>query len=119
MINKDYWDLTDNPHTELKLEMLSKYLFAWADILLAQYQKNPGWKDWSTLYYIDCFSGRGKFHKNGNLNCIDGSPLIALENALLKQDSYKEKYNLDIRIKCIFIDSHKKSTARYKSTLSE
>ncbi|MEK9158327.1 MAG: hypothetical protein AAB638_04080 [Patescibacteria group bacterium] len=39
MINKGYWDLADNQHTELKLEMLSKYPFAWADIQLAQYQK--------------------------------------------------------------------------------
>jgi three-Cys-motif partner protein len=110
MINKDYWDLTDNPHTELKLEMLSKYLFAWADILLAQYQKNQTWKDWATLYYIDCFCGRGKYHKNGSKDCINGSPLISLENALVKQTAYKEKYGLDIKIKCVFIDSHKQST---------
>ncbi len=110
MINKDYWDLSDNPHTELKLEMLSKYLFAWADILLAQYKKNTAWKDWSTLYYIDCFCGRGKYHKNGIQNCINGSPLIALENALLKQNFYKDNHNLEIKIKCIFIDSHKGST---------
>ncbi|MEO5643974.1 MAG: three-Cys-motif partner protein TcmP [Bacteroidia bacterium] len=108
MINKDYWDLTDNPHTELKLEMLNKYLFAWADILLAQYKRN-GWKDWATLYYIDCFSGRGKYHKNGTNDCINGSPLIALENALIKQTVYKEKNGLDIKIKCVFIDSDKKS----------
>ncbi len=108
MIGKDYWDLTDNPHTELKLEMLNKYLFAWADILLAQYKRNL-WKDWATLYYIDCFCGRGKYHKNGKNDCINGSPLIALENALIKQTHYKEKHNIDIKIKCIFIDSDKKS----------
>jgi three-Cys-motif partner protein len=36
--------------------------------------------------------------------------LIGLENALLKQNTYKEKFGLDIKIKCIFIDSHKLST---------
>lgn len=109
MINKDYWDLTDNPHTELKLEMLNKYLFAWADILLAQYQRNPDWKEWSTLYYIDCFCGRGMYHKDGNQDCIKGSPIVALEIAKEKQRVYKEKHNLDIKIKCVFIDSNKKS----------
>ena len=30
MISEEYWDLTDNPQTELKREMLSKYLVALA-----------------------------------------------------------------------------------------
>jgi len=108
MIKKDYWDLSDNPHTELKLDMLKKYLSAWADILLGQYRSHSEWKDWKTLYYIDCFSGRGKYHKNGIDNCILGSPIIALENAQKKQKYYKEQFQLDIEIKCRFVEAKKK-----------
>ena len=109
MINRDYWDLSDNPHTELKLEMLEKYLSAWADILLGQYRLRQDWFAYRTLYYIDCFSGRGKYHKNGKNDCIAGSPLIALKIASAKKELYREKYGLDIEIKCRFVEAKQKS----------
>lgn len=119
MIKSDYWDLTTNPHTEVKLSILSKYLPAWADILFGQYRKNVTWVSWRTLYYVDCFAGRGKYHKNGKQDCVDGSPILALKTAVAKQQHIKEKFNLDVEIKCRFIEHKSKSVQELKSFCSE
>jgi three-Cys-motif partner protein len=61
------WDL--EPHTRAKHEILGRYLQAWQAILT-----HGGFQD---LVYIDGFSGPGRY-SGGE----DGSPIIALKNAL-------------------------------------
>ncbi len=104
MIKKDYWEI--KPHTERKLEILEKYLNAWCDILFSYYVKNPNWTHWKTPYYIDCFSGRGMYHKNGEKDTIKGSPLIAIEKIIEKKKYYFDKYSVQInpRIRLIEYD---------------
>jgi len=106
MIKSDYWEI--KPHTERKLEILDKYLNAWADIIIATYQKNQSWQAWKTPYYIDCFSGRGMYHKNGKLNSVKGSPIIAIEKLIAKTKQLEEKFNVQICPKCILIEYNSK-----------
>lgn len=61
------WDL--EPHTRAKHEILRRYLQAWAAILT-----RGGFQD---LVYIDGFAGPGRYSKGE-----DGSPILALKNAL-------------------------------------
>ena len=89
MIRSDYWNI--KPHTERKLVILEKYLNAWSDILFKYYSQNPTWKNWSTPYYIDCFSGRGMYHKNDKLDSVKGSPIIAIEKLIEKKKTYLTK----------------------------
>ena len=92
MAKKDFWDLTNKPQTKTKLNILNNYLSAWAKIF--------GKQDWcKSIYYIDCFAGRGKYHNDGGLNVIDGSPLIALKIAKI----FKEKYNK--KLVCYFAEN--------------
>lgn len=92
---KNFWDLTKKPQTKTKLKILEDYLSAWAKILAKQKWCNQ-------LYYIDCFSGRGKYSNDGKENSILGSPLIALEIAKLVKEKYQKE------LKCIFIEENKK-----------
>lgn len=84
MPKNDYWDLTNRPHTKLKLEIYKKYLDAWSVIFLTQ-------KYYEEVYIIDCFAGRGRYQENGNL--VDGSPLIAVKAAKKFQDTFNNKGN--------------------------
>lgn len=104
MIKKDYWEI--KPHTERKLEILGKYLNAWCDIVFALYQKNQNWKDWRFPYYIDCFSGRGMYHKDGETNNIKGSPIIAIEKFIEKKRQFQSKagFSIEPRIRLIEYD---------------
>lgn len=101
MIKADYWDI--KPHTERKFDILEKYLNAWADIIASWYKKK-NWASWQTPYYIDCFSGRGMYHRNTNLNSVNGSPLIAIDILLKKKELYEEKFKIRINPKCRFIE---------------
>lgn len=67
---QDYWDLTNRPHTKLKLEIYKKYLDSWCTIFESQqwYQK---------IFVVDCFAGRG-IYKDGD-SFVDGSPLLAVK----------------------------------------
>lgn len=107
MIRSDYWNI--KPHTQRKLEILEKYFNAWCDIIFSSYKKNQQWKAWQTPYFIDCFSGRGMYHKEGKLNSIKGSPLIAVEIFLQKKRMYEEKYNIKINPRCRFIEYNSQS----------
>lgn len=95
MIKPNYWDI--KPHTERKLEILDKYLNAWCDIIFKYYQKNPTWEAWKTPYFVDCFSGRGMYHKNGKFNSIKGSPIVAIEKFIEKKIVFEEKYSTAIK----------------------
>lgn len=102
MIRSDYWNI--KPHTERKLEILDKYLNAWCDILFKYYNKNPSWSSWQSPYFIDCFSGRGMYHKNKILNSVKGSPIVAIEKLIEKKKAFEEKYNKKIFPKCRLIE---------------
>lgn len=91
MKNKNFWDITNKPQTKTKLKILNDYLLAWARILAKQ--------DWcSEMYFVDCFAGRRRYHNEGKENSVLGSPLIALEIAMI----VKEKYGKTL--KCIFVE---------------
>lgn len=106
MIRSDYWEI--KKHTERKLEILEKYLNAWADILFATYRKNSSWTAWQTPYYIDCFAGRGMYHKNGSKNSVKGSPIIAIELLIEKKNVFEKKYQSKISPKVRLIEYEKK-----------
>lgn len=102
-MSKNYWDLTNRPHTRRKLIILNNYLKVWASIIL-----NHGFKykrsNFQTAYYIDCFAGRGKYHLDKNLDSEDGSPLIALKWA----QYFNKKYNNKVELRCFFIENNPK-----------
>lgn len=102
MIRKDYWEI--KPHTERKLEILDKYLNAWCNIIFSLYVKNQKWNAWQTPYYIDCFSGRGMYHKNGEKDSVKGSPIIAIEKFIEKKKYYLEKHSVNINPKIRLIE---------------
>lgn len=106
MIRANYWDI--KPHTQRKLDILEKYLNAWSDIIFSWYKKE-NWKSWKTPYYIDCFSGRGMYHRKPKDNCVKGSPLIAIEILLRKKTLYEEKFSIKINPKCRLIEYDPKS----------
>ncbi len=106
MIRRDYWEI--KPHTERKLDILDKYLNAWCDILFSLYVKNPKWIAWQTPYYIDCFSGRGMYHKNGKTDCVNGSPLVAIEKFIKKKNYYYEKHSVILKPRIWLIEHHPK-----------
>lgn len=94
MIKQDYWNI--RPHTQRKLDILDRYLHSWCDIIFAYYRRNLKWEAWKTPYYIDCFSGRGMYHKDDKLDSVKGSPIIAIEKLIEKKRQLKAKYQLDI-----------------------
>jgi three-Cys-motif partner protein len=64
----DIWDITHREQTQLKLRILERYLPPWSQIVGNKF---------SEAYYIDCFAGRGRYHKDGLRDAVPGSPLIA------------------------------------------
>lgn len=107
MKKSNYWDLTYRPYTQLKLKILKEYLDFWARVFFSQASKHKNWKEYQTIYYVDCFAGRGKYHKDKKENIVNGSPLMALECALKFQR--QQKY-YGIKMNCIFIEKTKKSS---------
>ncbi|MDP3043048.1 MAG: three-Cys-motif partner protein TcmP [bacterium] len=102
MSKNDYWDLTNRPHTKLKLEIYKKYLDSWCAIFLNQ-------KYYEEVFIVDCFAGRGEYKEKGDR--ADGSPLIAVKAAKKFQDDFdnkKIKNKRNFKIKCRFIDENKK-----------
>ncbi len=99
MSKENLWDITNRVQTQLKLDILGKYLKAWADIIGSNFSEG---------YYIDCFAGRGKYHKDGVSDCILGSPLIA-QNIGLKVQEQKQKKGKNFKFKIMAIDSDKEN----------
>jgi three-Cys-motif partner protein len=102
MIKPDYWNI--KPHTERKLQILDKYLNAWCDIIFKYYHKNPEWTAWQTPFFVDCFSGRGMYHKDGKLDSVKGSPLIAIEKFIEKKKLFEQKFKVIIKPKIKLIE---------------
>lgn len=96
---EDLWDITKKEQTQIKLNILEQYLKQWAMIIGNNFKEG---------YYVDCFAGRGKYHKNGIKNCVLGSPLIAqrvgLEVQLKKQEKGKS-----FKFKIIAIEADKEN----------
>lgn len=104
MIRKVYWNI--KPHTERKLDIYSKYLNAWATIIFAQFGKLQSAAAWQTPFVVDCFAGRGMYHKGGKDDQVKGSPLIACEVLLERKRVFEEKAKIRIlpRIRLIEYD---------------
>lgn len=97
MKREDLWDITNKEQTQLKLDILEKYLKQWALII---------GETFSSGYYIDCFAGRGKYHKDGIKNSVLGSPLIAQKIGLEVQ-AKKQKKGKSFKFKIIGVESDK------------
>src|SRR6266540_6658781 len=97
MGREDLWDITKREHTQLKLDILEEYLKAWAQIIGNKFPDS---------YYVDCFAGRGKYHKNGVKNCVFGSPLVAQKIGLEIQ-AQKNKKGKSYKFKIIAIEANK------------
>lgn len=102
MAKNNFWDLTYRPYTQLKFKILEDYLRAWATIFFHQASEHHNWEAWQELYYVDCFAGRGKYHKDDEEDVIGGSPLIALKCALGFQQNPKYR---EVKMNCIFIEN--------------
>ncbi|MDD4358750.1 MAG: three-Cys-motif partner protein TcmP [Candidatus Pacebacteria bacterium] len=112
---KDKWDLSNKPHTRMKLDIYREYLTPAITIF-------KKWLSYSNkkIFIVDCFAGRGMYHEGKNKNSIDGSPLIALKviESFIKKGIPKNK------IKCFFVEKNIKNykdllsfTNKYKSTI--
>lgn len=109
--DKNYWNLTGRPHTERKLVILDKYIRAWAKILFKQWEEHKSFKYFKKIYYVDCFAGRGKYHKGGKVDNIDGSPLIGLKCAVQLQ----QEFNNQVELNCIFIEKDPQNSTKLES----
>ena len=98
MSKNDIWDITNRQQTQIKLDILRKYLRAWA-IIIGSY--------FTTAYFVDCFAGRGKYHKDGQENIVSGSPLIGLEISLeVKKIKQKKGRSFDLNVVAIEADKN-------------
>lgn len=99
MKNDDIWDISNRPQTQIKLDILRKYLRAWA-IIVGEY--------YPEAYYVDCFAGRGSYHKGNIKNCIPGSPLIGTRTAI-EVKNIKAKKGLSFILKIIAVESNRRN----------
>lgn len=76
-------------HTEIKHEILSKYLSTWIKILGSKYK---------VVNYFDCFAGRGEYADGKK-----GSPIIALDTAKI----VKEQFSYLDKVGCYFVEKNK------------
>lgn len=76
-------------HTEIKHEILSKYLSTWIRILGSKHRR---------VNYFDCFAGRGEYAEGEK-----GSPIIALDTAKV----VKEQFSYLDKIDCYFVEKNK------------
>src|SRR4030067_3617230 len=98
MSKDDIWDITNRQQTQIKLDILKKYLRAWTIIIGTHFP---------TAYFVDCFAGRGKYHKDGQKDNISGSPLIGLEISLeVRKIKQKKGINFDLNIIAIEADKN-------------
>jgi len=104
MVNDDLWDIAGRQQTEIKLDILRKYLRAWAIIVGEHFPK---------AYFVDCFCGRGKYHKGSEQDSVFGSPLIALAVAdEVKKIKAKKGRQFDLSV--IAVDSDGRNIADLK-----
>ena len=92
------WNI--EPHTEIKHEILSRYLQAWLPIISKFGRAN----------YVDGFAGPGKY-SNGE----DGSPIIAIKSLI----NHKLRTNMNAQFNFIFIEENNNRCNHLKNELSK
>lgn len=97
MTKDDIWDIKNRQQTQIKLDILKKYLKAWAIIIGSHYRE---------AYFVDCFAGRGKYHWGEEKDSVSGSPLIGVETSL-EVKKIKQKKNITFDLKIIAVESDK------------
>ncbi|HWR58274.1 MAG TPA: three-Cys-motif partner protein TcmP [Thermodesulfovibrionales bacterium] len=109
-MSKEYlWDITKKEQTQIKLNILEQYLRQWATIIGNNFTQG---------YYIDCFAGRGRYHKDGIKDCVPGSPLLAQKIASEVQ-AQKSKKGKNFRLKIIAIEADKRNIRSLNKFLKE
>lgn len=99
MSKEELWDITKKEQTQIKLNILEQYLRQWATIIGNNFTEG---------YYVDCFAGRGKYHKDGIKDCVLGSPLIA-QKVGLEVQSQKQKKERDFKFRIFAIEADKEN----------
>lgn len=97
MAKDDIWDIKNRQQTQIKLDILKKYLKAWAIIIGSHF---------SEAYFVDCFAGRGKYHWGDEKDKISGSPMIGIETSM-EARKIKLKKGLKFDLNIIAIESEK------------
>ena len=109
MTKDGIWDIKNRQQTQIKLDILRKYLKAWAIIIGSHFP---------SAYFIDCFAGRGKYHFGERKDCISGSPIIGIETSL-EVRKIKQKKDLKFDLNIIAIDSEKDNLESLKKFTKE
>jgi len=109
MVKDDIWDIKNRQQTQIKLDILRKYLKAWAIIIGSHFPK---------AYFVDCFAGRGKYHLGDKKDSIPGSPVIGVETSL-EVKKLKLKKGLEFNLNIIAIDSEKENLSSLKKFTKE
>lgn len=109
MTRNNIWDITNRQQTQIKLEILRKYLKAWA-IVIGSY--------FPTAYFVDCFAGRGRYHLGGQKDNVAGSPIIGLETSL-EVKKIKQKKGISFDLKIIAIEPDKDNVKCLKKFAKE
>lgn len=109
MTKDSAWDIKNKQQTQIKLDILKKYLKAWA-IIIGSY--------FSEAYFIDCFAGRGKYHWGEEKDKIPGSPIIGVETSLdVRKIKLKKGRNFDLNI--IAVESETENIEALKRFIKE
>jgi len=104
MAKDDIWDIKNRQQTQIKLDILRKYLRAWAIIIGSHFRE---------AYFIDCFAGRGRYHLGDEKDSVSGSPVIGIETSL-EVKRLKLKKKLEFNLNIIAIESEKENLSSLK-----
>jgi three-Cys-motif partner protein len=113
-----------NTQTQVKHEILSRYLETWGSIIISGLINARRQRQWHFVY-VDCFSYSGKYsgekeddYQNKDAKLIYGSPIIGI-NQLDKLVVHAKKMGVSIRVNTILIEKDKKTYEELKDTLKE
>lgn len=109
MTKDDIWDIKNKQQTQIKLDILKKYLRAWAIIIGSHFP---------TAYFVDCFAGRGKYHLGDKKDSVPGSPIIGIETSQ-EVRKIKIKKGLSFDLNVIAIESNKDNIESLKRFAKE
>jgi len=76
MANNSFFD-QPTEQSLVKIEIVTKYFWAWANVIISQAQKRPGKKKAENIAYVDIFSGPGRYQDGSK-----STPLLILERAI-------------------------------------
>jgi three-Cys-motif partner protein len=109
MAKDDIWDIKNRQQTQIKLDILRKYLRAWAIIIGSHFRE---------AYFVDCFAGRGKYHWGDEKDKISGSPIIGIEiSREIRKIKLKKGLKFDLNI--IAIDAENENLVALKGFTKE